>query len=97
VEGGGVLKEPLDPPRAKAQIVSILAGGAVTFSKHALEEMADDDLTTVDVAYVLRAGAVDPGELEHGSWRYGVRTQRIEAIVAFRSETELVVVTAWKR
>ena len=69
----------------------------MAFSKHALEEMASDDLTAVDVAHVLRAGAVDPAELERGSWRCRVRTQRIEVVVAFRSETELIVVTAWRR
>lgn len=92
-----MLKAPLNPSRAKAQMAAILAGGAVTFSKHALEEMASDDLTAVDVANVLRAGAVDPAELERGSWRYRVGTQRIEVVVAFRSETELIVVTAWRR
>ena len=50
----------------------------------------------LDVANVLRGGVVDPGEYENGSWRYRVRTARIAVIVAFRSETELRVVTAWR-
>jgi hypothetical protein len=39
---------------------------------------------------------VDPAEFENSSWRYRVRTARIAVIVAFRSETELRVVTAWR-
>lgn len=70
--------------------------GRVSFSSHALEEMADDDLTTVDCVNVLRGGIVEPGELERGSWRYRVRTARICVVVAFRPDEELVVVTAWR-
>jgi hypothetical protein len=50
----------------------------------------------VDVTNVLRGGVVDPAEFENGSWRHRVRTARIAVIVAFRSETELRVVTAWR-
>jgi hypothetical protein len=45
---------------------------------------------------VLRAGVVDPAEFENGSWRYRVRTQMIVVVTAFRSETEIRVVTAWR-
>jgi hypothetical protein len=55
-----------------------------------------DDLTTVDAVNALRAGLVGPGELERGSWRYQVRTARLAVVIAFRSETELVVVTGWR-
>jgi hypothetical protein len=93
---GFVLDEPLQPTAARALIRDILANGSVTFSKHAREEMEKDKLTFVDVTNVLRGGVVDPAELENGSWRYRVRTARIAVIVAFRSETELRVVTAWR-
>jgi hypothetical protein len=91
-----VLAEPLDPPRAKQLVREVLANGSVSFSNHALEEMEKDNLTAIDVTNVLRGGAVDPAEFENGSWRYRVRTARIAVIVAFRSETELRVVTAWR-
>jgi len=91
-----MLVEPLSPPEARRLIREILETGSVTFSKHAEEEMAKDNLTMVDVANVLRGGVLDPAELENGSWRYRVRTARIAVIVAFRSETELRVVTAWR-
>ena len=91
-----MLVEPLSPPDARRLIREILQSGSVVLSRHAAEEMAKDNLTMVDVTNVLRGGLVDPAEFEKGSWRYRVRTARIAVIVAFRSETELRVVTAWR-
>jgi hypothetical protein len=91
-----VLAEPLSPPTAKQLIQQILQGGSVTFSRHAEQEMAKDNLTMVDVTNILRGGVVDPAEFENGSWRYRVRSARIAVVVAFRSESELRVVTAWR-
>ena len=53
-------------------------------------------MTTPDCANVLRAGVVEEPEFERGSWRYRVRTQRMYVVVAFRSENELSIVTAWR-
>ena len=86
----------LETGAAKRLIASILPAGTVSFSRHALDEMRKDQLTTVDCVNVLRGGVVEPGELERGSWRYRVKTNTICVVVAFRSETELVVVTAWR-
>lgn len=91
-----MLVEPLSPPDARRLLREILQNGSVAFSRHAEQEMAKDELTMVDVTNVLRGGVVDPAELQRGSWRYRVRTARIAVIVAFRSETELRVVTAWR-
>jgi hypothetical protein len=92
------MNEPLSPTDAKKAILSIIEDGAVSFSKHALEEMAKDNLNDQDALNVLRAGIVEPAEIEKGSWRYRVRTPRgLYFVVAFRSETELRVVTAWRK
>lgn len=91
-----MLDEPLSPPEARRLIREIIENGSVSFSKHAEEEMAKDNLTMVDATNALRGGVVGPGEFENGSWRYRVRTARIAVIAAFRSETELRVVTAWR-
>ena len=88
--------EPFTPPYARKPIQQILQTGTVSFSKHAFDEMAKDQLTTVDCANVLRGGVVEPPELRDGTWRYHVRTTRICVVVAFRSATHLVVVTAWR-
>jgi hypothetical protein len=90
------MDEPLAPDAARRLIREILRVGRFTYSKHAMEELLADDLTTVDCENVLRGGVVRPGEFEHGSWRYRVGTIRITVVVAFRSERELVVVTAWR-
>lgn len=90
------LREPLEPRAAKRLVRKIIQLGTVSFSKHASEEMANDDLTTVDCVNVLRGGVVEAGEFERGSCRYRVSTARMCVVVAFRSEEELVVVTAWR-
>jgi len=90
------MDEPLAPEAAKRLIRDTLTNGRFTYSKHAKEEMLDDDLTTVDCENVLRGGVVRPGEFENGTWRYRVETSKITVVVAFRSERELVVVTAWR-
>ncbi len=90
------LSEPLSPPAARKLIRAILKDGAVNFSKHGRDEMQKDQLVEIDVVNVLRGGAVEPAEWEHGSWRYRVRTARMVVVIAFRSEAVMVVVTAWR-
>ena len=90
------MDEPLAPEAARRQIRAILQKGRFTYSRHAKEEMLADDLTTVDCENVFRGGVVSPAELESGSWRYRVSTNRIVVVIAFRSERELVVVTSWR-
>ena len=47
---------------------------------------------------VLRGGHItEPAENEKGTWRYRVHTNTIWVVVAFRGETELVVVTVWRK
>ena len=90
------MDEPLPPGDAKRLLVDLIENGTVTFSKHAREEMAKDGLNDQDALNVLRGGVVEPGEFENGSWRYRVRTSRMTCVVAFRSETEARIVTAWR-
>lgn len=88
--------EPLDRTRAEQLIRAILGAGETSFSDHALDEMAKRDLTAQDCKNVMRGGWVESAELEKGTWRYRVRTSRMCVVLAFRSETRLVVVTAWR-
>lgn len=73
-----------------------MESGVVTPSGHALKEMENDGLTMVDCTNVLRGGWSEPGEWENGSWRYRIRTARICVVIAFRSDTKLAIVTAWR-
>ena len=93
-----LLHEPLAPDIATALIHRIVREGSVAISKHARTEMAADNLTTVDCTNVMRCGAVsEAADLERRTWRYRIHTRRMCVVVAFRSEVELVVVTAWRK
>lgn len=92
----GATGDPLKPDDARRLIKAILEKGEVILSRHAEVEMANDNLLLVDCTNVLRCGVVDPPDLEKGTWRYRVATQRIRVVVAFRSDTKLVIVTAWR-
>lgn len=71
------VKEPLPPTDAKRLLVAIITDGVLIFSSHARDEMAKDGLDDQDALNVLRAGVVEPGEMENGTWRYRVRTSRM--------------------
>jgi hypothetical protein len=90
------MDEPLTPETAKKVIRRILQAGRFTYTRHSKDEMLADDLTTVDCENVLRGGVVRPAEYEDGTWPYRVETSRVTVVVAFRSEDELAVVTAWR-
>lgn len=66
-------------------------------SRHAYEEMANDDLQTTDCLNLLRAGIVGPAEWENGEYRYHAETARMCLVFSFDSKTALTVVTAWRK
>ena len=87
--------------QARKLVAVILATGTVTVSRHAVDEMVADRLGRIaqtDVNNVLRLGRiVEPGELEKGTWRYRLHSNRFCVVVAFRSGDELVVVSVWRK
>ena len=91
-------EDPLSPPEARRLIREILENGEVIFTRHARNEMANDDLDANDCLNVLRGGVEDQPELQgqSNSWRYRVHTPKIWVVVAFASETKLFVITAWR-
>lgn len=88
--------EPLKPPEAKRLAREIVLSGVVGFSIHAMEEMAKDDLHSTDCINLLRAGVFGAAEYTNRQWRYRVTTPRICIVIAFTSESELRIVTAWR-
>ena len=54
----------------KRLIREIITNGTVYYSKHARQEMANDNLSEIDCSNVMRGGVVGEGEWENGSWRY---------------------------
>ena len=93
----------LNRNQARKQLAEIVQRypESVRFSKHALDELANDDLTTVDAWNVLKSGdarIVDEGELEKGSYRYRLETNFIMLVLAFQNDGNgLFVVTAWDK
>ena len=88
--------QPLKLPEAKQLAREIMENGNVSFSGHAIDEMANDDLHTTDCLNLLQAGVFNPPEFTNREWRYRVTTSRICIVVVFCSRTELRVVTAWR-
>lgn len=88
--------QPLRAVEAKKLVRQILKHGQVSFTTHALKELKKDDMTTVDVTNVLRAGACHDPEWENGAWRYSAETQRFRVIFELDTETHCMVVTAMR-
>lgn len=92
------MNEPLAPDVATKLIKVLIRDGSVGWSDHFTKELAKDNLSIGDCLNVLRAGAVfEPADFERGTWRYRVHTNRICVVVAFRSDTELTLVTTWRK
>ena len=73
----------------------------VIFSRHALEELKADGLTTVDALNVLKsadARILTEGEFVNGSYRYRLETKNIMIVISFWITGDgLIVVTAWDK
>lgn len=92
------ISQQLAPEQARRLARKVLKEGVTAFTRHAREEMEEDDLLETDVVNTISGGLItEPGELGHrGDWCYRIRTERIGVVVIFRSTCELVVVTAWR-
>jgi Domain of unknown function (DUF4258) len=94
------MREPFNRNEAMKRIQEICSSpeGEVVSSRHAKQELANDALTMMDAMNVLRAGKiVEEAELENGTWRYRVHTERMAVVVAFLSESKLKIITAWRK
>ena len=93
-----MLNEPLRPNEAKKLILSILKDGFVSYSQpQAMERLEKHGMSVTDCTNILRGGAVEEAEHEYGEWRYRVHTGKMTVIVRFEDETELMIVTAWRK
>lgn len=92
---------PLSAGAVRQRIRDILANRwTVVWTSHAKKELANDDMTTVDATNVLRCWRhMDPPEpdINTGEWKYRIHTDMMGIVVKFRSETEVVVITAWRK
>jgi hypothetical protein len=73
----------------------------ISFSRHALDELEKDELTTLDAWNVLKSTSskiLNEGELEKGSFRYRLQTNFIMLVIAFWPDGKgLIIVTAWDK
>ena len=91
------MEQPLRVAQAKKLLRKILKDGEVSYSlPHAMDMLRKRNLLPVDCENVLRGGVVDEAEWENGGWRHKVRTPKIEVIIQFLSQDELMVITAWR-
>lgn len=100
MHGGVDLSQNLSGPIVKQLLRACLGElGSIEFTSHALKEMADDDMTTVDVVNVLRGGWMDgcgQYDADHCCWRYRICTHKFFVVVAFEEQSDVIIVTAWK-
>ena len=90
------MDEPLEQKEASRLAKEILENGVIRYTKHALEEMEKDNLSEADILRTLRAGC-EPPEWENGQWRYRFRSYSVWAVVLFRNEELIVIITAWRK
>ena len=91
------MDQPLSAAEARKLAKEIIATGSVGFTSHAEKEMAKDKLDAVDVINVVRGGAYSEAEWENGAWRHQAFTQKIVVVIEFENESELTVITAWRK
>ena len=91
------MDQPLTAVDARKLAKEILDTGSVGFTAHAEKEMTKDRLEVLDVINVVRGGAYSEAEWENGAWRHQAFTQKIAVVIEFESESELTVITAWRK
>ena len=88
---------PLAPDGATELVRCIVRDGVVAFSDRALSTLRSQGLTTADCHNVLRWGTSDPASSHGGAWHYRLHTASAFVVVAFRSDVEMVVMSAGKK
>lgn len=92
------MKHPLNKSEARKLVQKILRHGGLVFTDHTNRRLSERQMDAADVTNVLRCGRIDEEpEFENGAWRYRVHTDRMWAVVEIESESELVVITAWRK
>ena len=73
----------------------------IYFSNHAMKEMAQDNLTSIDIWNVLKSldsRIFDEGELKDNSYRYRLETHFLVVVISFDEKGEgLNIVTVWDK
>lgn len=91
--------EPYTRAEARKRIGFILKVGSVDIWRHCRDEQANDGIDDMSVTRALAFGMItEEAEEEHaGVWRYRVHKDDICVVVEFSGDTELAVVTCWRK
>lgn len=89
--------EPLNEHDLDALTNGILDNGSVHFTDHVRDDkFPAEDLDELDCRNVLRNGWLDFSEYDEGSWTYRIRTSAIVVVGTLLSDTDFLVITAWR-
>jgi hypothetical protein len=88
---------PLTADDATMLARRIAVCGTISWTAGALRRLSAERLTTIDCHNAIRRGTSDPGERSRSLWRYRIHTPAVRVEVVFRSNDELVVVSAARR
>ncbi len=90
------MKYQIRPGDARRLLREILENGTVTYPDYARERMEQRLVATIDCENALWAGKVKHPEWINDAWRYRVVTRKLEVVIEFVSENEIVIVTAMR-
>jgi hypothetical protein len=91
----------LNKNEARKLIARLIGDERVRFSNHAYERMDEREISIQDAINVLESPSsfiLGEGELENGSYRYQLCTNRFKLVVGFASDgSEIVVLSVMRR
>jgi hypothetical protein len=69
----------------------------VSFTKHAIERMAERNMDAVDIENVLRSGNIfkEPEE-KNGKYSYELETNTMSVVIGLRSPDIIVIISVWR-
>ena len=91
----------LNKEQARKLLAKIMSdGGHISFTKHARDELKNDQLTTVDAVNVLASTdsrISDEPEFKNDIWRYRVKTNKICVVISFYEDHQgILIITVFK-
>ena len=91
----------LNKEQARKLLAKIMSDdGHISFTRHARDELKNDQLTTVDAMNVLASTdsrITDEPEFKNDIWRYRVKTNKICVVISFYEDHHgILVITVFK-
>jgi len=87
---------PLSKDDARDWAAVAFQTGWFTFSEHCMDQLADRNMTEIDVQNTVQYGKCTEVQFDDGEWCYKIETKEMAVIVTFDAD-ELILVTAWRK